>query len=126
MPITFYQTIHHGTNRQHTAPPPPRHRPSYPPGLAIRTLNIRDGRGFGLAQAIRALELSGFDLMLLTDTNPDGGVLTQQAELRRDMLCCVPINHQGSAWLNWLGVARPAHCVGDQFHTLPRDERGDL
>ena len=32
------------------------------------TLNIRDGWGFRLAQAIRAVERGGFDVMLLTKT----------------------------------------------------------
>ena len=43
-------------------------RPPHPPGIAIRTLNIWDGRGFGLAQAIWAVEHGGFDVMLLTET----------------------------------------------------------
>ena len=36
--------------------------------LAIRTLNIEDGGGFGQAQAIRAVERRGFDVMILTET----------------------------------------------------------
>ena len=38
------------------------------PNIAIATLNIRDGRGLGLAQAIQELECGGFDNMLLMDT----------------------------------------------------------
>ena len=32
-------------------------------------LNIRDGQGFRLPQAIRAVERGGFGMMLLTNTN---------------------------------------------------------
>ena len=45
-----------------------RRRPRCAPRLAIGTLNIRDGRDFGLAQAIRVLVCGGFDVMLLTKT----------------------------------------------------------
>ena len=38
-------------------------RPPHPPGLAIGTLNIRDGWGFGLAQAIWEVERGGFDVL---------------------------------------------------------------
>ena len=69
MPLTFYQPILHGADCLHTAPLTPRRRPPLPPGLDIRTLNIWDGQGFGLAQAIRAVEYGEFDLMLLTETN---------------------------------------------------------
>ena len=69
MPITFSRPIRHGYDRLHTAPPPLCRRPRHPPGLAIGTLNIWDGRGFGLAQAIWAVEHRGFDVMLLTETN---------------------------------------------------------
>ena len=44
-------------------------RPPRPSKLATRTLNIQDIRGFGLAQAIWAVELWRFDVMLLTETN---------------------------------------------------------
>ena len=68
MPINFSRPIPHGANRLHTASPLPRRRPRRPPGLAIGTLNIRDGRDFGLAQAIWVLVRGGFDVMLLTKT----------------------------------------------------------
>ena len=67
-PLAFSQPIPHGADRLHTAPPRLCLRPPYPPGLAIRTLNIRYGRGFGLAQAIWAVERGGLDVMLLTKT----------------------------------------------------------
>ena len=50
------------------APFAARYRPPRPPGIAIGTLNISDGQFFGLAQAIRAVERGGFDVMLLTET----------------------------------------------------------
>ena len=68
MPLNFYRLIPHGANRLHMAPLPLCCRPPRPPRLAIRTLNIRDGRGFGLAQAIREMEHRGFERMLLTET----------------------------------------------------------
>ena len=43
-------------------------RPPRPPGLAIRTLNIRDDRDFGLAQDIWVVERGGFKVMILTKT----------------------------------------------------------
>ena len=65
MPLTISSPILHVTNRLHTAPPFPRLRHPRPPGLAIGTLNIQDGRGFGLSQAIWAVERGGVDMMLL-------------------------------------------------------------
>ena len=44
-------------------------RPPRPQGLSIRTFNIRNGRGFGLTQAIRAVHIGGLDLMILTEIN---------------------------------------------------------
>ena len=67
MPLTFSQPIVHGTNHLHMAPPPPLRRTPFPPGLVIRTVNIRHRRGFGLVQAILAVEHGGFDVMILTE-----------------------------------------------------------
>ena len=58
----------HDNHRLHTAPPPPRRRTQRPPRIAIGNLNIWDNQGFGLAQAIRAVERGGFDVMLTTKT----------------------------------------------------------
>ena len=66
MPLTFYRPIPHSSNHPHTALPPSRRRPQRPPGIAIGNLKIQDGRGFGLAQAVRAVERRGFGMMLLT------------------------------------------------------------
>ena len=68
MPLTFSRTIPHGANRLHTALLPPCRRPPRLLGLAIGTLNIQDGRGFGMVQAIRVVDRGGFDVMILTKT----------------------------------------------------------
>ena len=68
MPLTFSRTILHGANSLITLLPLLRRRPPLPPGLVIGTLNRRDGWGFGLVQAIRAVERGGFDVMLLKET----------------------------------------------------------
>ena len=44
------------------------HLPLSPPRLAISTINIPDGRGFRLAQAIRAMERQFSDVMLMTES----------------------------------------------------------
>ena len=53
-----------------TAPSLPHHRPPRPPVPVIGTINIRGGRGYGLAHAIWAVEHGGFDIMetIQTDT----------------------------------------------------------
>ena len=76
MPITFSEPIRHGAGRPHTVPLPPIRRSTCPPGLAIRTLNIRDYRGFGLSQAIRSVEHVGFDIILLTEKKHTTGCNT--------------------------------------------------
>ena len=50
------------------APPPQLWKIPHPWGLSIGTLNIRDGRISGLAQVIRLVHISGFGLMILTET----------------------------------------------------------
>ena len=67
MPLNFYRPTSHGSNHPHT-PTSSCRRPRAPPGLAIRALNIRDGRGFWLAQAIQAMERGVFDVIMLTET----------------------------------------------------------
>ena len=69
MPISFTLLIQHGANQLHLVLTLPRHRPPHPPGLTIGMLNIRYGRAFGIVQAVRAVELGRFDLMVLTGTN---------------------------------------------------------
>ena len=69
MPLTFSWTIPHGAGLLHMALLLLHRQPRHPLGIAIRTLNIRDGRGFGMVQAIRSVERGGFYLMLPTKTN---------------------------------------------------------
>ena len=67
MPLKFSRPISHGANQLHTVPPPLHFWTRRPHGIYIGTLNIQDGRGFGMAQAIQAVERGFFDLMPLTD-----------------------------------------------------------
>ena len=69
MYICITLLISHGGEQIHTAPPSLYRRTSYTRGLSTRTLNIRDGWGYGLAQAIRAVQIDGFDPMILTEAN---------------------------------------------------------
>ena len=66
---TFYWSTPHGAGLLLTASPPLPLHPSHPPGIAISTLNIRDGRGFSMAQAIWKVDHRVFDVMLLTKMN---------------------------------------------------------
>ena len=67
MPIFLTRLISYGGDRLHTSPPSPCRRTLHPWGLSIGTLNIRNGQGYGLMQAIRAVQIDGFDLMILLD-----------------------------------------------------------
>ena len=68
MTISFTHPIWHGANRIHLEFPPPHHRIPRPPGIAIVIINIWNGRGFRIAQVVRAVELGSFNLMVLTET----------------------------------------------------------
>ena len=68
MPINFTRMIRHGRDRLHSTPLPPHHRPPRPRGLSIGTYNILYGRGFGIDQDIRAVQVGGFDIMVLMET----------------------------------------------------------
>ena len=46
--------------------PPPLRRLPGPLILVIRTLNIRNGRSFGLVQEVQVVKLGGFNLMVIT------------------------------------------------------------
>ena len=69
MAIRFTQPIRHGKDRLHTALLTPRRRLPKIWGLSIATFNICDNQGFRLEQAIQAVHIGGFDLMILTATN---------------------------------------------------------
>ena len=68
MPLAFSRPILHGAYCLHTAPLPPCRRSPCIPGITIMKLIILYGRVFGLVQSIWAVELGGFDVMLLTET----------------------------------------------------------
>ena len=68
MPICLSQPIIHDGESLHTALLPPRRRTQRPLVLSLRTLNICNGQGSGLAQSIQEVQISGFYLMILTET----------------------------------------------------------
>ena len=53
----------------HMDPTPLRIYPPHPQVLSLRNFNICNGWGFGIAQAIQAVQIGGFDPMILTETN---------------------------------------------------------
>ena len=61
------QPLSHGGVRFHTALPPPQRRPPQPPGLNLRTYNIRYSFILGLLQAIQAVNMGNYDVMLLAE-----------------------------------------------------------
>ena len=65
MPIFFTQPIRHGVACLHSASL--RRRTLRPWGLSIETFNIYGGHGIGLVQDIWAVQIGGFDLMVLTE-----------------------------------------------------------
>ena len=85
MSICFTQPIHHTGDRLHLAPPP-RRRPLCLQGLSIRTFNICDGRGFGLVQDIRLVQIDGFNLMVMTETKVTNKAYCQN-RMGYDVVC---------------------------------------
>ena len=65
MPICFTRPIRHGPYTRRCQPLRPR-------GIPPKTYNTRNGRGFSLAQAIWAVHLGSFDVMLLNETKISG------------------------------------------------------
>ena len=65
MLTTFSRPTSQGAGCLHVAFLPVCRRTPLPLGHSIRKLNIQDSRGFGLAQAIRKVELGGLDIMSL-------------------------------------------------------------
>ena len=68
IPINFYQPISQGAIFLQKAPPLPLRQPPRLPGPVIGTLNIRDDRGYRLAQAIQAVERGNLDSVTLKET----------------------------------------------------------
>ena len=66
--IAFYQHTSQGAGFLHSAPPPTRLRTPCIPRCSIGKCIIRDGRGCGLAQAIKESEHGRMDCMSLTET----------------------------------------------------------
>ena len=58
--------IRHGRDCLHMVAPPCRSL--RPRRLYLGNYRIRNGRGSGIAQAIRVARIGGFDLMILTET----------------------------------------------------------
>ena len=67
MPICFTLPLRHVSDRLHTAPPQPRRRLPHPLGINLGTYNIRDDCGFAPSQAIRAVQIGNYNLVLLTE-----------------------------------------------------------
>ena len=76
MPICFTQPIRNVRDCLYMALPPRRCWSLHPQGLSLGTFNTRNGRGFRLAYEIRAVQISSFDLMIMTETK-----ITDQAYL---------------------------------------------
>ena len=68
MSICFTELIWNCGDRLHLAAPPPRRQTPHPMRLNLGTYNIQDCGGFGLPQAIRAVERGNYNLMLLAET----------------------------------------------------------
>ena len=66
--MCFTCPLCHGVELLNTAPPPLLRWPPRPKGVSLGTYTIRNGRGFGLTQAIREVHIGSFDVMLLTET----------------------------------------------------------
>ena len=64
--------LYHVIDRLHTTVLYPWRQLPCPPGLSLRTYNILYGYGFGLPQAIRAVQIGNYDVILMIETNiPD-------------------------------------------------------
>ena len=68
MPINFYQPSSQSDVGLNMAPSPLQRWPPRPPGSAISTVNILDGRVCGLAQVNQEMGRGGLDLMSLKGT----------------------------------------------------------
>ena len=113
MLITFSRPTFKGAGCLHTAPPPTRRRTPCPPGLSIGALNIRYGRGCGLAQATREVERGGLDLMSLTET-----IQTKACSKNwrgYDIMCAAarPSRASGAKGGKGVGIARLSQRVGE-------------
>ena len=98
-----------------------------PPVLSLGTFNIHGVRDSGLTQAIQALQIGVFDLMVLTDTK-----ITNLAcflnSLRYDVLCSLMITTEDVCAQGGSGLGRPGLTPGleSKFDALPRAYCGEL
>ena len=68
MQIHFTRPLCHGYDRIHALTSPLRRRSPCSHGLKLGMYNIQYGQGFGLPQALKAVQLGKYDLVLLTET----------------------------------------------------------
>ena len=68
IPIFLTCLIRHGGERLHTAPPPRCRHLLLPRELSLGTFNILYRKVFGIVQAIRAVQIGGFNIIFLSET----------------------------------------------------------
>ena len=124
--IYFTHLLHHGSDWLNTTPPPLCH-PPYPIGLNLVTCNIRDGRGFRLPQAIRAVQIGNYNLILMTETKiPD--VVYCHNYLRYDIVCSQAVviaagGVKGGGVTGHEGLDGGMDCI---IHAVPWSEHGEI
>ena len=98
-----------------------------PTRLAIRTLNIRDVWGFGMAQAIPSVDLGGFYGMILTKMKISTTAYCWK-RLVYEVTCSTARPTSAGGAQDGVGLVareRPVG-LGDRVHALPWDERGKM
>ena len=127
MPICFTQPIRNVRDCLYMALPPRRCWSLHPQGLSLGTFNTRNGRGFRLAYEIRAVQISSFDLIIMTETK-----ITDQAYLCNmmvyDVMFLEDITMKGGGVQ---GGSGPGHMgtnpgLEHRVDTIPRAKHGDL
>ena len=88
-------------------PPPPMRSP----GIAIGTLNIQYGRGFGMALYIRAVNRSGFDVMLLIETKIQSEAYLHN-RLRYNVTCLAARPSRSRGYQDGVGMGTMESPVG--------------
>ena len=86
MIICITHLIWHDVDHLHSAPAPLRRGPPLPLGLNLGMYTIQDGRGFGLPQAIRAIEQGNYYLVIFMETNITDAVYCRN-RLGYDIVC---------------------------------------
>ena len=101
----FKQPLHHGNDQLRMAPLLLWCRPNIPPELNLWIYNIWNGRGFGLTQAIRAVQLWKCVIMLLTETNIPDEVYWKNRN-RYDLVCLRAIATTTGGAQGWSSTIR--------------------